>query len=124
MRTITDRTFEMLKDEVFCNSTKRDSLPKDDPLKAKLDTVHTKLRWLKVQCHRAGVKGKYKQQGADKEMNVGAIMGAMLFVEKLEDKVDDATLPTRKELHRCNDLLAILKEHCYFDVDWRTDIIF
>ena len=77
MRTITDLTFEMLKDEVSLHPTKRDSLPKDDPLK-----------------------------------------------EKLEDKVDDATLPTRKELHKCNDLLAILKEHCYFDVDWRTDIIF
>ena len=114
----------MLKDEVSLHDTKRGSLPKDDPLKEKLDTVHTKLRWLKVQCHRVGVKGKYKQQDADKGMNVGAIMGAMLFVEGLEDKVDDATLPTRKELHKCNDLLAILKEHCYFDVDWRTDIIF
>jgi len=114
----------MLKDEVSLHPTKRDSLPKDDPLKEKLDTVHTKLRWLKTQCHRAGVKGKYKQQDADKEMNVGAIMGAMLFVERLENKVDEANLPTRKELHKCNDLLAILKEHCYFDVDWRSDIVF
>ena len=114
----------MLKDEVSLMKTKRFKIPKDNPLRSKLDTVHTKLRWLKKQCHRAGVKGKYKQQDADKEMNVGAIMGAMLFVERLEDKVDNATLPTRKELHKCNDLLAILKEHCYFDVDWRTDIIF
>ena len=118
----------MLKDEVSLMKTKRFKIPKDNPLRSRLDTVHTKLRWLKTQCHKVGTGPEFKHvieiQKGDTKMNIAAIMGAMLFVERLEDKVDNATLPTREELHKCNDLLAILKKHCYFEVDWRTDIVF
>ena len=46
----------MLKDEVSLMKTKRFKIPKDNPLRSKLDTVHAKLRWLKKQSKHCDPK--------------------------------------------------------------------
>ena len=75
-----------------------------------LDTPHTaedlawnKLRWLKSTVHKSITKHK------DKVM-YEPCMGMMLYIENLQNKVEEGELLSKNELTECNDILKLMQE--------------
>ena len=53
-----------------------------------------------------------------------ACMGMMLFVERLEGKLEKKEYPTEEELVKCNEILKLLQQRYGFNITWRGDIKF
>ena len=87
-----------------------------------LDTPHitedltwNKLRWLKSTVHKCITKHKDK-------LMYEPCMGMMLYIEKLQNKLEEEKPLTKEDLFKCNDILKLIRERYGFDIDWRDDI--
>ena len=75
-----------------------------------LDTPHitedltwNKLRWLKSTVHKTITKHKDK-------LMYEPCMGMMLYIENLQNKVEEGELLSKNELTECNDILKLMQE--------------
>ena len=75
-----------------------------------LDTPHVtenltwnKLRWLKSTVHKSITKHKDK-------LMYEPCMGMMLYIENLQNKVEEGELLSKNELTECNDILKLMQE--------------
>ena len=87
-----------------------------------LDTPHitedltwNKLRWLKSTVHKNITKHKDK-------LMYEPCMGMMLYIEKLQNKLEKGKPLTEKDLIECNNILKLIKERYDLEIDWRDDI--
>ena len=81
-----------------------------------LDTPHVteqpnwnKLRWLKSIVHKSITKHK------DKVM-YESCMGMMLYIENLQNKVEEGELLSKNELTECNGILKLIQEKYGHDI--------
>ena len=79
--------------------------------------ISQKLKWLKGIIHKCVTKNKDKLMYAP-------CMGMMLFVERLEGKLEKKEYPTEEELVKCNEILKLLQQRYGFNITWRGDIEF
>ena len=75
-----------------------------------LDTPHVteqpnwnKLKWLKSTVHKCITKHKDK-------LMYEPCMGMMLYIENLQNKVEEGELLSKNELTECNDILKLMQE--------------
>ena len=75
-----------------------------------LDTPHVteqpnwnKLKWLKSVVHKSITKHKDK-------LMYEPCMGMMLYIENLQNKVEEGELLSKNELTECNDILKLMQE--------------
>ncbi len=81
-----------------------------------LDTPHitedltwNKLRWLKSTVHKCITKHKDK-------LMYEPCMGMMLYIENLQNKVEEGELLSKNELIECNGILKLIQERYGRDI--------